>query len=327
MQLRGQEWAPVFNASGARGFFGEGYWFHKLWWPLGLRWSGAEFVAKTTTLMPRPGNMPLTERHTPRELYPKCIVVKPAKGVTLNSVGLSGPGAEALFSEWRKLWVKRKVRRGFISFMPVQSTPEGRLAETEGFARLFHEFCLQVGTMFVGLQVNFSCPNVSLPTRELVREVGAILGAFRESNAAGVPVIAKFSAATPVDGVVEAVMRSRDCDGISVSNTIPWGKLGDRIPWSDIFGGSESPLAHIGGGGLSGKPLLPIVRDWILDARKMGMSKVIVGGGGVLSQHDADCLLDVGADAIEVGSAAILRPWRVHGIVKHVLMRTGWKER
>lgn len=271
--------------------------------------------------------MPLKDNYAPAELYPKCIVVKPLKGVTLNSVGLSGPGAEPLFAKWRELWVKRKIRRGFVSFMPVQSTPEGRLAETEGFARLFHEFCLQVGTLFVGLQVNFSCPNVSLPTKDLVKEVGSILGAFRESSVAGVPIVAKFSAATPVDGVVEAAMRSRDCDGISVSNTIPWGKLPHRIPWSNLFGTSESPLAHIGGGGLSGKPLLPIVRDWILDARKLGMSKAIIGGGGVLSQGDADCLLDVGADAVEIGSAAILRPWRVAGIVKHVLMRTGYRER
>jgi dihydroorotate dehydrogenase (NAD+) catalytic subunit len=212
--------------------------------------------------------------------------------------------------------------------MSVQDTPEGRLAETEGFARLFHEFCLQVGTnMRVGLQVNFSCPNVNLRTDQLVAEVGSILGAFRESNVLGVPVIAKFSAATPVGDVVKACHMSRDCDGISVSNTIPWGKLPDRIDWKGLFGSDESPLAHLGGGGLSGKPLLPIVRDWVLQARKLGFTKAIIGGGGILSQQDADVILDVGADAVELGSVAILRPWRVAGIVKHVLLRTGWKER
>ncbi len=334
MKLRGEEWAPVFNASGARGFVGEGYWFHRLWWPFGLRWSGAEFVAKTTTLLGRPGNMPLRPDHTPAELRPRCVVVKPLKGVVLNSVGLSGPGAEVLFKLWREAWgrhwtfgisPKPRIRRGFISYMSVQSTPEGRLAETEGFARLFHEFCLQAGTMNVGLQVNFSCPNVSLPTEKLVSEVGEILGAFRQSSDAGVPIIAKFSAATPVEGVVRACMDSRECDAISVSNTIPWGKLADRIPWSDLFGRSESPLAHLGGGGLSGAPLLPIVKDWVVEARKLGFSKPVIAGGGILSRADADLMLDVGADAVELGSVAILRPWRVAGIIKHVLMRTGWK--
>lgn len=334
MKLRGEEWAPVFNASGARGFFGEGYWFHKPWWPLGLRWSRAEFVAKTTTLCPRKGNMALRPDHAPAQWNPPCILVKPLAGVTLNSVGLSGPGAEVLFAKWREAWKRQKIRRGFISFMSVQDSPGGRLAEAEGFARLFHEFALQVGTMRCGLQVNFSCPNVSLPTEKLVSEVGAILGAFRESNVAGVPVIAKFSAATHVGDVVKACQGLRDCDGISVSNTIPWGKLPDRIDWKGLFGSDESstarpksPLAHLGGGGLSGKPLLPVVRDWILDARKLGFIKPIIGGGGILSQRDADVMLDVGADAVELGSVAILRPWRVAGIINHVLMRTGWKDR
>lgn len=322
MKLRGQDWAPVFNASGARGFHGEGYWFHKLWGPFGLGWQGSEFVAKTTTLLPREGNMPLRDDYTPSELRPKCIVVDPRKGIVLNSVGLSGPGADVLFKLWRESWGHR---RGFISFMSVQSTPEGRLAEAKVFARLFHEFCLQVGTLHVGLQVNFSCPNVSLPTDQLVSEVGEVLSTFSEVNAEGVPVIAKFSAATPVEGVVKAVESCRWCDGVSVSNTIPWGKLPDRIDWKGLFGSDKSPLAHIGGGGLSGKPLLPIVRDWIVDARKLGLKKAVIGGGGVLSSRDADELLDAGADAIEIGSAAILRPWRVQGIVKHVLTRTGWK--
>lgn len=325
MKLRGEEWAPVFNASGARGFAGEGYWFHRPWWPLGLRWSGAEFVAKTTTLLPRPGNMPLGKDYTPSELRPKCVVVKPLKGVVLNSVGLSGPGAEALFRSWREAWPR--TRRGFISFMSVQDSPGGRLAEAEGFAKLFHDFALQVGTLNVGLQVNFSCPNVSLPTDKLVSEVGEVLGAFDESRDCGVPVVAKFSAATPVADVVKACMDSSNCDGISVSNTIPWGKLPHAIPWRDLFGISESPLAHLGGGGLSGKPLLPIVKDWVFEARKLGFTKPIVAGGGILSKGDADVMLDVGADAVELGSVAILRPWRVAGIIKHVLMRTGWKER
>lgn len=326
MKLRGQEWSPVFNASGARGFSGEGYWFHRPWSLFGLRWSGSEFVAKTTTLEPRLGNMPLKDDLSPRDLAPSCVIVKFRAGVTLNSVGLSGPGAFVTLRALRSAFGTRRMKRGFVSFMSVAESPEKRLAEAEAFSEIFHNFCLNVGTDNVGLQVNFSCPNVSLPTTKLVSEVGAILSAFRESSVVGVPIIAKFSAATPVDGVVEAVERSRDCDGVSVSNTIPWGKLPGRINWRGLFGSEESPLKHLGGGGLSGTPLLPIVRDWILDARKLGMQKSIIGGGGVLCRADADSLLDVGADAVELGSVAILRPWRVAGIVKHVLMRTGYRE-
>jgi len=52
MILRGIEFGNVFNASGARGFFGEGYVYHRLWRPFGLSYDGSTFVAKTTTLLP-----------------------------------------------------------------------------------------------------------------------------------------------------------------------------------------------------------------------------------------------------------------------------------
>ena len=113
------------------------------------------------------------------------------------------------------------------------------------------------------------------------------------------------------------------CDAIIMSNTIPWGQLPDRIDWKGLFGTDVSPVAKYGGGGLSGKPLLPIVTDWIRGARVKGVVKPIVAGGGILSKADADRMLDAGADAVELGSVAFLRPWRVQGIINHVNARLG----
>jgi dihydroorotate dehydrogenase len=119
-----------------------------------------------------------------------------------------------------------------------------------------------------------------------------------------------------------AKLASHDvCDAIVCSNTIPWGQLPNQIDWERLFGTDTSPLASLGGGGLSGKPLLPIVEDWIRAARASGLRKPIVGGGGVLSSGDADRLIDAGASAIELGSVSILRPWRVAGIIRHVNAR------
>lgn len=102
MQLRGIHFRPVCNAAGAQGFFGEGYPHHRWWKRLGLTFENCGFVAKTTTLLKRSGNMPLADDGiTPREWKPKCIVVKPLAGVVLNSVGLSGPGAKALLDDGR----------------------------------------------------------------------------------------------------------------------------------------------------------------------------------------------------------------------------------
>jgi dihydroorotate dehydrogenase len=102
-----------------------------------------------------------------------------------------------------------------------------------------------------------------------------------------------------------------------VSNSIPWGKFRGRIDWKGLFGSEVSPLAGMGGGGLSGRPLLPIVMDWIRAARSSGLHKAIVGGGGILSSLDAAQMMSCGVDAIEIGSVSILRPWRVAGIIRH----------
>lgn len=80
MKLLGIEFGRVWCASGARNFFGDhpAYWFHRPLRPIGLDWSGSTFVAKTTTLEPRRGNMPLGGRSgtTPREWFPRCVRVK-----------------------------------------------------------------------------------------------------------------------------------------------------------------------------------------------------------------------------------------------------------
>ncbi len=72
MRLRGIEFAPIMNASGTRGFFGEGYWYHShpAWRLAGLNFDRCGFVSKTTTFAANEGNMPLNPDFTPQEKYP-----------------------------------------------------------------------------------------------------------------------------------------------------------------------------------------------------------------------------------------------------------------
>ena len=335
MLLRGQKWGPVFNSSGARGFFGEGYWFHRPWRRLGLDYSGSDFVAKTTTLYPRSGNMPLLDdRTTPRDLFPKCVVVKPIKGVVLNSVGLSGPGARRLINKWGYILNGYRIKKMLVSFMSVEPTMRQRLEEAREFVELFGAFVELFGAFVesgearawdtsvlkVGVQVNFSCPNVGLDTDALVREMSQVLDLFRPLE---VPVLAKMSVTMDPTIVAKAAQDHPGCDGVVCSNTVPWGHLSHLIDWRGLFGSEGSPLEGLGGGGLSGKPLLPLVREWIRKARDAGLTKPIIGCGGVLSMQDADQLINAGADGIELGSVSILRPWRVQGIIRHVNERLG----
>jgi dihydroorotate dehydrogenase (NAD+) catalytic subunit len=316
MKLLGIEFGRVLNASGARNFFGDGYWFHRPLRPLGLDWSGAPFVAKTTTLLPRAGNMPL-DGTTPREWRPRCIRINWRAGAVLNAVGLSGPGLTTLLGDGR--WQAR-TRPFLLSFMAVEPDRDARIAEAETFGRR-----LAIARRFFrarfGVQVNLSCPNVGVDPSSLIGESRAVLSAV-SAHLPGVPLLPKLNALVPVPAAREMATHP-NCAALVVSNTIPWGRLPDRIDWRGLFG-EVSPLAEFGGGGLSGAPLLPIVWDWLDEARRHpgGFPVPIVGGGGVLSAEDAGYLSSAGAAAIELGAVAILRPWRVRKTVRSLQPRS-----
>jgi dihydroorotate dehydrogenase len=319
MRLLGQLWPNVYNASGARGFFGEGYAFHRPWKKLGLDYAGSGFVAKTTTLEAREGNMPLTSRYAPKELFPACIVVKPFQGVVLNAVGLSGPGADALITRW-----SHAPMRGpwMVSFMSVAPTVAERLAETAQFFQKLRWRLNQEPRFAV--QINLSCPNVNaaridpLHEQELYEEARFTLDAARPiRELMHVPILLKLSPVTSA-AVGCAVAAHPNCDAIVMGNTVPWGKLVGDIDWVKIFGSSTSPLKKFGGGGLSGSPLLPLTAAWLRKAKALGISKPVIAGGGVLKPEHAELLLDMGASAIELGSVSILRPWRVRKIIERV---------
>ncbi len=75
MNLLGVYFGYVFWASGARNFFGQGWWYHiflRLWY--GIDFSRATLISKTTTLWMRAGNMPLFFLQ-PSEIVPRCIYI------------------------------------------------------------------------------------------------------------------------------------------------------------------------------------------------------------------------------------------------------------
>lgn len=331
MKLRGIDFGSVFDAAGVEGFFGEGYKHQKFLGPFRPNFNGCTFVAKTTTLEPREGNMPMGKnRLTPKELMPKCILpnFQPGNiflslkmflgGYMLNAVGLSGPGAKALFEDGR--WQKR-TSPFFVSFMSVASTPKERSLETEEFVRLFAQYLPGFKTK-VGLQINYSCPNIGLDPSFLVDEAKTGLEIAHRLH---IPLMPKFNILVPVDAARE-ISRSIYCDAICVSNTIHWNdlpKLG--IDRKKLFGSDISPLAKFGGGGLSGKPLLPLIVNWLTRAEAADFLKPINAGGGILSPNDIAPLYGADALSIFIGSVASLRPWRVRKIIKktNLLFRNG----
>lgn len=310
MILRKIDFGCVANASGARGFFDEGYWFHKIFRPFGLNFDEATFVAKTITLKPRKGNMALNEDGiTPKEWSPNCIIVKPSAGVVLNALGLSNPGAEFLLEQRR--WQNRE-RPFLLSFMAVEDNVEKRLKETKRFVKLFKRN-LSGFRVIPGLEINFSCPNVGLKPEKLIKEERQALDIAADLD---IPLAPKINA-TILPEVAAEIANHPACDAIVCSNTIPWGKLPEWIDWMGIFGTGTSPLAHLGGGGLSGSPLLPVLVFWLKSAQRISFPKPIIACGGILSKIDIEKIHNAGASAIQLGSVAILRPWRVASLIKH----------
>lgn len=306
MKLQGIDFGNILGASGVQGFFGEGYWFHRIYKALGMDLSTMTFVSKTATAHPVRGNMPLTKHYTPRQFLPDCIRVRMGKGVALNAVGLSNPGLCALLEvgEWQ-----RRIKPFFISLTSLANTQEERCREFRFMVEQLRS--VKHFSAPFGVQINLSCPNTErAKSWEMIQESEEILAIVGQL---GVPVMAKYSVASVS---IDALVRLEDhsaCDAVCMSNTIPFGWW--RIDWKKVWGNETSPLEKYGGGGLSGAPLARIVPRWISRLRKAGFTKPINGGGGILDPNDVSGYHRHGASSIFLGSVVILRPWQIQNIV------------
>lgn len=320
--LNGINFGKVFCAPGARGFFGEGYPFHRLWQWFGMTWSGTTLACKTTTLEPLKGNLPLGEDGiTPLERRPRCIVAWPWSGHVLNAVGLSRPGAKALLADGR--W-QRNPGPFFLSFMAVGKTLPDRLTKMNYFVKLLGHY-LPLFTTYsedeasrVGLQINLACPNVGLHSRqvgELVSEAEQMLDIAAALN---IPLVLNFNALTPVEVLWQSAQHP-DCAALWIANTIPWGS--DGIDWKRQFGSEVSPLEKRGlsPGGLSGPACLPLTIAKVKELRSLDKTIPIVAGNGIQSPTDVQAVAEAGANAIAIGVVGMVRPWRMQAIIDEAL--------
>lgn len=274
------------------------------------------FVAKTVTLFPRKGNI------RPWQLFPPCIKTSFRNGVILNAVGLRNDGIARMLQTGR--W-QRHTSPSLISFMAVgrddemDDTPKKRLDRTRMFVDVLGAHKNDFATPF-GLQVNFSCPNAGIEPWVLTEEVVRSLDVLA---ALCIPLLPKFNVLVPV-GAVKKIAEHPACDAICVSNTIPWKDLTNAQRMM-VSANGESPLKKYGGGGLSGRPLLPLVAEWVYRARDIGITKPINAGGGVLCPYDVDILHNAGASSVFLGSAAVLKPNRVQSIIRRA-NELEWRE-
>lgn len=321
MKLRGIDFGNILGASGVQGFFGEGYWFHKLLSsPERRRFERITFVSKTVTLNPHVGNMRLSQRFTPAGPFPLCIRAKPWRGAMLNAVGLSNPGISALLNDGR---LQKRTEPFFISVTSLAESPERKCEEFEIIARSIRNHKKYFRAPF-GVQINLSCPNTGENPQIMIEYSACALNAMRFAD---VPLMPKYSiASAPVEAILE-LERHPYCDAICTSNTIPFGWEG--VDWNTVWGSTTSPLAGLGGGGLSGEPLRRLVCRWIKELRSAGFTKPINGGGGILSERDVVRYYRAGASSVFFGTLAAFAsffPWKWKiGPVVHRANNLRWR--
>jgi dihydroorotate dehydrogenase len=270
--------------------------------------------------------MPLKEDGvTPKELSPRCILPNYHSGyrklslrmfrlgIMLNAVDLSNIGAEALLE--KGIWQQR-TEPFFLSFMSVENTPDKRLNELERFLQLLGNH-LDSFKAPVGLQVNCSCPNAGLNPDDLAN-IDEVCRGVMLAHRLRIPLMWKFNVLTPVKDVREICRRcNHHLGAICLSNTIHWDDLPRvGIDRQELFGTDISPLHEFGGGALSGKPLLPLVIEWLNKAKLANIDTHICAGGGIMSSDEIVSLFLAGADSVSLGCVGTLRPRRVQAIIR-----------
>jgi len=268
------------TGSGALAYDGRG-WI----WEYPLRWMGIlnphEFtiVVKTLTLRPRKGNL---------RWYAPWRAVRLIPGGAVNAVGLTNPGIDW----WIRTCYPRMRRMGLQ--MVVSVYPES-VEEARAFAEKLRP--LQIAA----IELNASCPNVAHCETDTVSHVHSLAVALRE---AGHPLIVKVGYDQPYVAIAQVV--EGVAEAIHAINTVPW-----RL----VFPERRSPLARLGGGGVSGAPIRPFVREAVRRLREH-THLPIIAGGGIATLDDLEELWALGARAFSIGTLFLRTPWIPNRLVR-----------
>jgi len=207
-------------------------------------------------------------------------------GGMLNSVGLQNPGVDSFIKEE----------------LPYLKTLQTRIiANVAG--KTIEDYCEVAEkldeTAIDMMEINISCPNIKegglsfganpLMAANITKEIKA-----RTKK----PIIMKLTPnVTDITEIAKAV-EAEGADAVSLINTL----LGMKI---DIH--RKKPVLWNRMGGLSGPAVKPVAVRMVYQVRQ-AVKLPIIGLGGIMTGEDAVEFLMAGADAIAVGTAALLNP-------------------
>ena len=260
-----------------------------------VRETGTTVFTKSATRFPRRGNFipanPLTWKYIQR---------LPNVGM-LNAYGLTNGGVDKVAPQ-----IGAACREGcqvIPNFWPeFTKGTEIAVQETLDALALYRQ---RLGEAFWALELNFSCPNVP---EDIACNVTDGLACVRALKAAhpDLFLITKLSVVHPYEFAQE--LERVGVGALHGVNTIPYELVfpPDRFP--------PSPLAHVGGGGVSGGPAWAQAYQYNKGLRPLVRLPLIMGCG-VTSQEDVQRYLDLGADAVSICTLVLRHPGEAEKIL------------
>jgi len=207
-------------------------------------------------------------------------------GGMLNAVGLQNPGVESFIAE---------------EIPHIKQYKTNLIANIAGHT--LEEYCYTVerldDTDVDMMEINISCPNVKEggigfgTNAKMAAEVTKRVKSLTKK-----PIIIKLTPnVTSISEIAKAV-EAEGANAVSLINTL----LGMRI---DVRRG-RTILANKTGG-LSGPAIKPIAIRMVYEVRK-AVSIPIIGLGGIMNGEDVAEFLMAGANAVAIGTAALIHP-------------------
>jgi len=241
--------------------------------------------SKSATRQPRRGNFVAANPFTW-----KFIRRLPNLGM-LNAYGLTNQGVGAVAPQ-----IGAACRAGLAvipnSWPEFGRGPDTGIRETLEAIALYRE---HLGGGFWALELNFSCPNVPEDIACNVTDSLALIRAVRAMHP-DLFLIAKISIVHPYEFAQE--LERVGVGALHAINTIPYDLVfpPDRFP--------PSPLASVGGGGVSGGPAFERAYQYNAALRPRVKLPLIMGCG-VTCMHDVQRYLDIGANAVSMCTLAL----------------------
>lgn len=258
-------------ASSTLGFDGKGWW-----WQQPLRWTNHldvtlfTSVTKTLTLHPTKGNW---------RWYNPFRCLRFIHGGVVNAIELTNPGID-----WWRREIGYSVDSSRISLIV---SIFGELDELAEMTKILNDFDL------AGVKINASCPSAK---NDILRNTGKVIKSCEiVKKNSRLPVILKISVAHDVEKIVNEI------DGIVEAIAI------NSVPWNIAFPSHQSPLANLGGGGVSGKAAQPFT--WNLVEKLSKSTSIPIIGPSISNFDDMEKVRKIGAKAVSFGSIFFPYSW------------------